>query len=112
MAPVGNIESADREYPWLIDSGVSSHMTKERHVLTNFQEFEEPENVALGDGRVVKSLGHGRVQMNMLFPGTEAKKAVLYDVLYVPKLTCNLFSVRAAVAKGNAVEFSPNDCCI
>ena len=112
MASVGNIESADREYPWLIDSGASSHMTKEKHVLTNFQEFEEPENVALGDGRVVKALGYGRVQMNMLFPGTEAKKAVLYDVLYVPKLTCNLFSVQAAVAKGNAVEFGPNDCCI
>ena len=112
MASVGNIESADREYPWLIDSGASSHMTKEKHVLMNFQEFEEPENVALGDGRVVKALGYGRVQMNMLFPGTEAKKAVLYDVLYVPKLTCNLFSVRAAVAKGNAVEFGPNDCCI
>ena len=112
MASVGNVESADREYPWLIDSRASSHMTKERHVLSNLQEFEEPENVALGDGRVVKALGYGRVQMNMLFPGTEAKKAVLYDVLYVPKLTCNLFSVRAAVAKGNAVEFSPNDCCI
>ena len=52
--------------------------------------------------------------MNMLFPvpGTEAKKAVLYDVLYVPKLTCNLFSVRAAVAKGNAVEFGPDHCRI
>ena len=79
-------------------------MTKEKHVLINFQEFEDPENVALGDGRVVKALGSGRVEMNMLFPGTEAKKAVLHDVLYVPKLTCNLFSVRAAVAKGNAVE--------
>ena len=50
--------------------------------------------------------------MNMLFSGTEAKKAVLYDVLYVPKLTCNLFSVQAAVVKVNAVEFGPNDCCI
>ena len=113
MASVGNVKPADKECnPWLIDSGASSHMTKEKHVLTNFQEFEEPENVALGDGRVVKALGSGRVHMNMLFPGTEAKKAVLYDVLYVPKLTCNLFSVRAAVAKGNAVEFGPNDCCI
>ena len=36
----------------------------------------------------------------------------VHDVLYVPKLTCNLFSVRAAVAKGNAVEFGPNKCCI
>ena len=48
MASVGNLKSADKEcYPWLIDSGASSYMTKEKHVLTNFQEFEEPENVAL-----------------------------------------------------------------
>ena len=113
MASVGNVKSADKEcYPWVIDSGASSHMTTQKHFLTNFQEFEEPENVALGDGRVVKALRSGRVQLNMLFPGTEAKKAVLYDVLYVPKLTCNLFSVRAAVAKGNAVECGPNSCCI
>ena len=88
MAFVGKfyVKSADKEcYPWLIDSGASTHMTKEKQVLTNFQEFEKPENVALGDGRVVKALGSGRVQMNMLFPGTEAKKAVLYGVLYVPK---------------------------
>ena len=31
---------------------------------------------------------------------------------YVPKLTCNLFSVRAAVAKRNPVDFGPNHCCI
>lgn len=48
----------------------------------------------------------------MLFQATESKKAVLHDVLFVPKLTCNLFSVRAAVSKGNAVEFGPQKCCI
>lgn len=63
MAFAGNVKSADKEcYPWLIDSGASSHMTKEKHVLINFQEFEDPENVALGDGRVVKALGSGRVE--------------------------------------------------
>ena len=113
MASVGNLKSTDKECcPWLIDSGASCHMTKEKHVLTNFQELEEPKNVATGDGRVVKALASGRVQMNILFPAAEAKKAVLYDVLHVPKLTCNLFSVRAVVAKGNAVEFGPNSCCI
>ena len=50
--------------------------------------------------------------MNMLFQATESRKAVLYDVLYMPKLTCNLFSVRAAVSKGNAIEFGPQKCCI
>ena len=116
MMSAGNVKSVDMEcYPWVIDSGASSHMTKEKHVLTNYQEFAEPENVALGDGRVVKALGSGSVRMNMLFQATEAtepKRAVLYNVLYVPKLTCNLFSVRAAVSKGNAVEFGPKQCCI
>jgi len=95
MASAGDVNFADKEcYSWLIDSGASSHITKEKHVLMGFQEFSEPENVALGGGRVVKALGSGCVQMNMLFPRTETKKAVLYNVLYVPNLTCNLFSVR------------------
>ena len=33
-------------------------------------------------------------------------------VLYVPKLTCNLFSVRAAVSKGNTVRFRNSICWI
>ena len=112
-ASVESVESAEKKCcPWVIDSGASSHMTKEKHVMVNFQEFDKPENVALGDGRVVKALGSGSVRMNMLFETTESKKAVLYDVLYVPKLTCNLFSVKLAVATGNTVEFGPQKCCI
>lgn len=111
MASVGSVNFADKEcYSWLIDWGASSQMTKEKHVLMSFQEFGEPENVALGGSRVVKALGSGCVQMNMLFPRTETKKAVFYNVLYVPNLTCNLFSVQAAAAKGNVVEFGPNHC--
>ena len=107
------MESAEKKCcPWVIGSGASSHRTKEKHVMVNFQEFDKPENVALGDGRVVKALGSGSVRMDMLFEATESKKAVLYDVLYMPKLTCNLFSVRAAVAKGNAAEVGPQECCI
>ena len=36
----------------------------------------------------------------------------MYGVLYVPKLTCNLFSVRAATAKGNTVNFGSDKCWI
>ena len=68
-------KSVDKEcYPWLIDSGASSHMTKEKHDLMNFQEFEGLENVALGEGRVAKALGSGCVQMNVLFPANEPRK--------------------------------------
>ena len=112
-ASVDSVEYTEKKCcPWAIDSCASSHMTKEKHVMVNFQEFDKPENVALGDGHVLKALGSGSVRMNMLFEATESKKAVLYDVLYVPKLTCNLFSVKPAVAKGNTVEFGPQKCCI
>lgn len=85
MASFGSVKSVDKEcYPWLINSGASSHTTKEKHVLMNFQEFNGPENFALGDNRVVKALGSGSVQINMLFRATEPKKAVLYNVLYMP----------------------------
>ena len=113
MVSVESVESTNKNCcPWFIDSGASSHMTTKKHVLVNFQEFAEPENVALGDGRVVKALGSGSVRINMLFHATGSKRAVLYDVLYVPKVTCNLFSERAAVSKGNAVEFGPQKRCI
>ena len=85
MVSVESVESTNKNCcPWVIDSGASSHMTTKKHVLVNFQEFAEPENVALGDGRVVKALGSGSVRINMLFHATDSKRAVLYDVLYVP----------------------------
>ena len=87
-------------------------MTREKDALLNFQQFDETENVTLGDGRVVKALGAGEVYMKMQFQGSELKRAILYNVLYVPKLACYLFSERAAVARGNMVEFSHNQCWI
>ena len=36
----------------------------------------------------------------------------MYDMLHVPKLTCNLFSVRAAAKRGNTVKFSQSRCWI
>ena len=98
---VGSVKTDGKVCQWLIDSGASSHMTKKRDVL---EKLDEPENVALGEGRVMKALESGNVHMNMLFLGSKSKGAVLYNVLYVPKLACNLFSVRAAVAKGNVVD--------
>ena len=32
----------------------------------------------------------------MMFKVSDSKKTVMYDVLHIPKLACNLFSVKAA----------------
>ena len=36
----------------------------------------------------------------------------MYDVLYVLRLACNLFSVRAATRRRNQVKFGQNNCWI
>ena len=97
---------------WLVDSGASSHMTRQKELLVEYIAFDRPEKVALGDGKTVEALGIGNVAMQMLFDESIPKRATLYQVLYVPKLACNLFSVRAAVAKGNSVKFGPSRCWI
>jgi hypothetical protein len=97
---------------WLVDSGASSHMTREKKLLTEYREFETPQKVGLGDGSTVEAVGVGSIRLDMLFRVSESKQAVLYDVLYVPKLSCNLFSIRAAASKGSIVKFGRSSCWI
>ena len=97
---------------WLVDSGASSHMTPQKKLLIDYREFDTPQMVGLGDGRIVEAVGAGNVQLKMLFKVSNPKRAVMYNVLYVPKLACNLFSVRAAASKGNIVRFGRSRCWI
>ena len=97
---------------WLVDSGASSHMTWNQKLLTDYEEFETPEKVRLGDGRTVDAVGIGNIHLTMLFKVSEPKKSVMYKVLYVPQLSCNLFFVRAAASKGNFVRFGQSQCWI
>ena len=97
---------------WLVDSGASSHMTWNKELLAEYQEFETPEKVGLGDGHTVDALGIGNIHLRMLFKVSQSKKSVMYKVLYVPQLARNLFSVRAAASKGNLIKFGHTHCWI
>ena len=58
--------------------------------------FDKSENVHLGDGRVVEAVRVGIIHLKMTFKISHLKPATMYDILYVPRLACNLFSVQAA----------------
>jgi hypothetical protein len=97
---------------WIIDSGASRHMTKDAKWLRDYQKFEQPELVGLGDGRCVAAIGIGNAYLNMTFKVSAPKEIVMYNVLHVPDLACNLFSVRAATSKGNVIQFTDSRCYI
>lgn len=58
----------------------------------------------------MEAVGVGDVPVTMQFKVSDNKKTVLYDVLFIPKLACNIFSVRAATRKGNTIRFSRSKC--
>ena len=90
---------------WIIDSGASHHMTFKKNVLQGYREFEASEPVGLGDGRTVAALGVGEVKVTTQLHNGEKVGCWISDVLYVPKLTTNLFSVHTTTVKGNTVSF-------
>ena len=87
-------------------------MTQNRELLVDYEEFDNPQKVCLGDGRTVEAFAKGNIHFTMVFRMSKPKKITMHNVLYVPKLACNLFSVRAAAAKGNTVKFGNMSCWI
>ena len=46
----------------------------------------------------------------MMLKLSKQKSCVMRNALYVPKVACNLFSMRAAGSKGNVVMFGKKKC--
>ena len=97
---------------WIVDSGASSHMTQRKELLVNYEEFDKPQKVSMGDGHMVEACGKGDIQFKMTLENDRPKTVTMRGTLYVPKLTCSLFSVRATVMKGNTVKFENGSCLI
>uniref|UniRef100_A0A1X7SVG7 CCHC-type domain-containing protein n=1 Tax=Amphimedon queenslandica TaxID=400682 RepID=A0A1X7SVG7_AMPQE len=105
------LKAGARDEGWIIDSGASKHMTFQREVLRNYKEFEVPESVGLGDGHAVNALGTGSIKFLSKLPNNKRMIGWMHNVLYVPKLSSNLFSVRESASNGNSTFFGTN-CCM
>ena len=90
---------------WIVDSGASSHMTQRKELFVNYEEFDKPQKVGMGDGHTVEACGRGDIHFTMTLENGKPRSVTMCNALYIPKLTCNLFSVRATVMKGNTVKF-------
>ena len=97
---------------WIVDSGATSHMCTGRELFSDYDMMAKPGQVSVGDGRVLKVVGCGKVHLLMRLPGDKVKKCVLHDVLHVPDLSCNLVSVSKASGKGKVAEFDEFGCLL
>ena len=76
---------------WNADTGASAHMTFNRHWMRNMTPHRIP--IRLADGSMVYSEGIGTVQFSPVVNGQEMAILEFTNVLYVPSLSSNLFSV-------------------
>ena len=92
-----------------MDSGATCHMCNDKGLFAEFVSLKSPLE---GDGHVLQAIGRGKVSMQMKLSGWKRSKCRLHDVLYVPKLSYNLFSVSKAAEAGKVTRFNESGCQI
>lgn len=88
-----------RDAGWVLDSGASDHMASRREWFVTYETFASPMPVRIGNRSCIEALGKGNINA-LMFDGDKWNKNHLVDVLYVPKLKYNLFSLSAVLDKG------------
>lgn len=83
---------------WYIDSGASQHMTAHWALFSIYTEIP-PIPVATTNGEL-HAIATGSIRISLQV-GNGVDQGVLYDVLHVPHLSKNLFSVGAAATQGH-----------
>lgn len=94
---------------WVVDSGSTEHMTHERHIF----DFIDPvsRKVKISDGSCLEAKGIGDISIQT-FNGIEWVPGIFKNVLYVPELKVNLFSVSSTVDKGHKFKIEGDSCKI
>ena len=94
----------------LVDSGSTSHIVNTDEGFVDEDKDFKPQNhmIELADGTITKSDAQkkGTVKMNLRDESGEVRTTYLHDALYCPNYPHNLFSVRAATAKGAELHFT------
>ena len=95
---------------WIIDSGASVHMCKDKSL---FQKIENSTGTfRVANGNTIPIIGFGDVKLNMSSPSHPTFSLILKNVAYIPQLDVNLLSVRCLSNEYDNVIFNKNGCFI
>lgn len=90
---------------WFIDSGASDHLVRDRELFSELRPLKKPVEIAVAkDGESIVAKQSGTVKVVSVVDG-KSIDCTVNDVLYVPQLRCNLFSVLKVEKAGMRVVF-------
>ena len=97
---------------WILDSGATSHMTANRDFFTSFNPDEKGHVLLADEGEAVKVQGKGSGIIKYCANNDEIIDIRVDKVLYIPRLSSNLLSVKKLTNNGFKVIFEKNVCSI
>ncbi|KAL7287560.1 hypothetical protein TKK_0018211 [Trichogramma kaykai] len=96
---INDLMEIDQEDVWIADSGASAHITFRSEWLTDYKPITHGNTITLGDGTELAIAGKGTVLVERLLDG-KWKAARLDDVLLVPEMGKNLYSIGVCTSRG------------
>lgn len=96
-------DKMDREGAWYLDSGASTHLTRNPDLLIESKSKTDARITAANNCELISdSIGSVPIHVSN---GREQSTVIAKDVLYVPGSAANLMSVSKIVQKGHSVVF-------
>jgi len=92
---------------WVIDSGATNHMSREKSDFAKFSECSS--QIAVANDSKIISEGAGDVKLDISVNGYD-EDVIVKDVMYVPDLSSNLLSVSKITEKDLVVVFDDKNC--
>lgn len=108
----GEVCAADSSEDWWIDNGATQHVTNSPNYFSEYKELSRPQIIMTAGKEKLTALGTGTIKVISTVHG-KFFETMLNNVLYVPEISRNLFSVLASqdrnpksVFKSTATECS------
>src|SRR5262249_30069268 len=87
---------ASKEHPkrdmWIVDSSATDHLSHRKDWMLEYKEID-PVDITTSDGSKVQAIGIGKVELLMKVGNKKYMPCYIHEVLYVPNLGRNLFSI-------------------
>lgn len=93
---------------WLVDTGASQHMCHDRNLFATFFPLSN-KSVIVGNGDSISAHGCGKVALQV-HDGKKWIDTTIDNVLFVPELKTNLFSVNCVTDRGYVMITNDNKC--
>lgn len=94
---------------WFLDSGASDHMSSKFEWFTKYEKFSSSKMIRVGNGELIPAYGKGDIHISA-YDGKRWVRKHLSDVLYVPAIHLNLFSMSRTLEKGFTLTSNESKC--